>query len=138
MSRRSEYTEATGEKIIEHLSENGSVRETVALIGISRSTLSRWCENSETFGAAIARAKREGYDNRAEIAVANAKAAGDAGLGRLAFDADRWYLSKIDPKRYGDKLDLTTGGEKLPSHDPGDVAAKAAALLATAKGRKDG
>ncbi len=30
---------------------------------------------------------------------------------RLRFDARRWYISKVLPKIYGDKLDLTHGGK---------------------------
>lgn len=30
---------------------------------------------------------------------------------RLQFDARRWYLSKLAPKRYGDKLDLVHQGD---------------------------
>ena len=32
---------------------------------------------------------------------------------RLRVDARKWYLSKIKPKVYGDKVDLTSDGEKL-------------------------
>lgn len=34
---------------------------------------------------------------------------------RLQVDTRKWYLSKVLPKLYGDKLDLTSGGEKLPT-----------------------
>ena len=34
---------------------------------------------------------------------------------RLRFDARKWAASKLDPKKYGDKLDLTNDGEKFPS-----------------------
>lgn len=34
---------------------------------------------------------------------------------RLRVDTRKWYLSKVMPKKYGDKLDLTTDGDKLPS-----------------------
>lgn len=40
----------------------------------------------------------------AERAIAEAKNAADAGLGRLSFDAVRWYVSKIAPKRFGEKI----------------------------------
>jgi len=36
------------------------------------------------------------------------------GHRRLKIDALKWYLSKRSPKKYGDKLDMTSGGEKLP------------------------
>jgi hypothetical protein len=34
---------------------------------------------------------------------------------RLRVDTRKWYLSKVLPKKYGDKLDLTSDGEKLPT-----------------------
>jgi hypothetical protein len=34
---------------------------------------------------------------------------------RLQIDARKWALSKMLPKKYGDKLDMTSGGEKLQS-----------------------
>jgi len=33
---------------------------------------------------------------------------------RLQIDARKWVLGKMNPKKYGDKLDMTSGGEKLP------------------------
>jgi hypothetical protein len=32
---------------------------------------------------------------------------------RLRVETRKWIASKLKPKKYGDKLDLTTGGEKL-------------------------
>jgi hypothetical protein len=34
---------------------------------------------------------------------------------RLRVDSRKWYLSKVLPKKFGDKLDLTSGGDKLPT-----------------------
>lgn len=34
---------------------------------------------------------------------------------RLRVDTRKWYLSKVLPKKYGDKLDLTSGGKELPT-----------------------
>lgn len=34
---------------------------------------------------------------------------------KLRIDARHWHLSKLRPKKYGDKLDLTTQGDKLPT-----------------------
>lgn len=33
---------------------------------------------------------------------------------RLKVDSRKWYLSKVLPKKFGDKLDLTTDGKSLP------------------------
>lgn len=113
MGRPSEYTPEIGEEICALLAENGSIRLTAATVGVDRSTIRHWTEAYPDFATAIARAKQDGYDSRAEQAVAKAKIATDAPLGRLAFDADRWYLSKIDPARYGDKLDLTSSDKSM-------------------------
>lgn len=32
---------------------------------------------------------------------------------RLRVDARKWMLSKMNPKKYGDKIDHTTGGERM-------------------------
>lgn len=32
---------------------------------------------------------------------------------RLRFEARKWLMGKSKPKKYGDKLDLTSGGEKI-------------------------
>jgi hypothetical protein len=34
---------------------------------------------------------------------------------RLRVDARKWVASKLKPKKYGDKLDVTTDGQKLPT-----------------------
>lgn len=34
---------------------------------------------------------------------------------RLRVDTRKWYLSKIMPKKFGEKLDLTSKGDKLPA-----------------------
>ena len=65
-------------------------------------TMNRWEAEQETeLGAAITRARDLGFMVRAEKAVERAQSAGDAGLGRLAFDADRWFLAHMKPKIFG-------------------------------------
>ena len=32
---------------------------------------------------------------------------------RLRIDARKWVLSKLNPKKFGDKTDITSGGEKI-------------------------
>jgi hypothetical protein len=34
---------------------------------------------------------------------------------RLKVDTRKWLVSKLNPKKYGDKMDLTSDGEKLQS-----------------------
>lgn len=35
----------------------------------------------------------------------------DSNRARLRVDTRKWYLSKVLPKKYGDKLDMTTDGK---------------------------
>ncbi len=37
---------------------------------------------------------------------------------RVRIDARKWVVSKLNPKKYGDKVDLTTGGEKIQQVPP--------------------
>lgn len=37
------------------------------------------------------------------------------GRSRLRVDTRKWYLSKVLPKKFGDKLDLTSGNKPIPA-----------------------
>jgi hypothetical protein len=60
-----------------------------------RRTVQRWQNEDEEFDAAVTRAREDGFEVRAAEAVSDAKRAEDAAKGRLAFDAERWYLGKL-------------------------------------------
>lgn len=61
----------------------------------NRSTIQRWQNDDAEFDAAVTRAREIGFEQRAERAVLEAKTAEDPSKGRLAFDAERWYLGKL-------------------------------------------
>lgn len=68
-----------------------------------QSTIWRWAKRDDDLAKDIARAREVGYVNRAERAVDAAKSADDAAKGRLAFDAERWYLGKLSNAFSDDK-----------------------------------
>lgn len=92
-------------------------------------TVYNWFRSHPEFLEQYARAKEEGADAMAEemmdIADESEKdyiqdAKGNMVLNnehvqrsRLRVDTRKWYLSKIKPKRYGEKLDVTTLGDKV-------------------------
>lgn len=39
----------------------------------------------------------------------------DPQMARVEIDAIKWQAGKMNPKKYGDSLDMTSGGEKLKS-----------------------
>jgi hypothetical protein len=83
----------------------------------NRSTVQRWQDDDDVFDAAVTRARESGMFVRAERAVEVAKTATDASLGRLAFDAERWYVGKLSNAFSDDKTrkhELSgPGGEPL-------------------------
>lgn len=83
----------------------------------NRSTVQRWQNEDEDFDAAVTRAREDGFHYLAEQARLNAQTAEDATKGRLAFDADRWYLGKLSNAFSDNKA------QKLEhSHDLSDEA----------------
>jgi hypothetical protein len=128
-------------RICEELAKGLSLSAICAEQGFpNRSTIQRWCDDDPDIAAAITRARDLGFDERADQAVEKAKSAKDAALGRLAFDADRWYLAKLNPQRYGERIQTAqtdVNGNDAPAADP---AQSIAAILAAARERqaKDG
>lgn len=103
-------------------------------------TMNRWEGEQDELGAAITRARDLGYQVRAETAVMNAQAAEDPQKGRLAFDAERWFLGKMRPKVFGDATTVKhadADGEKLEMSEV-ERATRLAAIFASIEQRKDG
>lgn len=100
-------------------------------------TMWRWEERQDELGERITRAREQGYVSLAEKARDKAQKAEDPQKGRLAFDADRWFLGKMCPKRFGDKLDVTSGGEKI-QREADDVAKFSRMAAMAAEMRKAG
>ena len=84
------------ERILELLAEGNSLSLICREDGMpNRSTVQRWQNDDAEFDAAVTHAREEGFHYLAEQARIKAHTAEDAAKGRLAFDADRWYLGKL-------------------------------------------
>jgi hypothetical protein len=63
----------------------------------------------------------------------------DAGAvqhAKLKIDTLKWAASKLNPKRYGDKIDVTTGGDKLSrEYNDVEVSTRLASMAASILGR---
>ena len=110
MGRPSIWTAELEDAVEQAIAETGSQTEAAERCGIHRRRIDERELADEGFRARIARAREIGYMARAERAVADAKKAEDAAKGRLAFDAERWLLSKLDPRRLGERVSLDHGG----------------------------
>lgn len=54
------------------------------------------------------------FDELLEIADEKGK---DVMRARLRVDTRKWYLSKVLPKKFGESLDVTSGGKPIPIFD---------------------
>lgn len=91
-----QYPPETVDRICELLEEGKSLILICKQDGMpNRRTVQRWADGNDELADRLYRARELGYHYRAEMAVAAAKNATDPHAGRLAFDAERWYLGKL-------------------------------------------
>lgn len=100
---------------------------------ISDSTFDEWCAKDKELAGEYARAREQRADKIFEEILAIADDAtndtmvitGKDGTpievenkewvnrSKLRIDARKWMLSKMEPKKYGDKMDVTTDGKAI-------------------------
>lgn len=82
----------------------------------ARVTVYAWLLNNKDFQNNYARACSIRRDNRFEDMEEKMKEyAYDPQLARIAIDIVKFQLSKEEPKKYGDKLDIMSDGKALPT-----------------------
>jgi len=109
-----DYTPEKAARILERLANGEGLHEICRDVDLpAESTVRSWVvDNRHEFAAQYARARDIGVDCRADRLRDTARAAvGLDGPGvqamRLVVDTEKWYLGKIAPKKYGERLDLT-------------------------------
>lgn len=126
MGRRSKFTPAIAQTIIDRLSEGTPLTVICRDIGVDRSVVHDWKDVHEDFSRRFARAKDLGYDaigeQTLEIADDGTNDYVETDDGR-AFNAEHVQRSKLrvetrlkllakwDPKRYGEKQQVAVSGE---------------------------
>ena len=84
-------------------------------------TVNRWMDQNAPFHEAITRARELRLERMADSLTELASEARHAASShevqavKLEVDTRKWVLSKLRPEVYGDKLDLTSRGERLPA-----------------------
>lgn len=116
------YTQQLATKICEHLAAGLSLRAICRLPGMPTETAIRlWTHEDSERGRAFAlqytRARSIGYERMVEDLLEIADdtsflerpelAAAKVQQQRLAFEARRWLLSKVFPKLYGDRVEVS-------------------------------
>lgn len=129
MSPRIKYTEELADKICDEIaSSSRGLAFICAKLNVSPSTVFKWLSEHKDFAERYARAREAQADYMADeiLEIADDDAhdtirteKGDienkewVNRSRLKVEARKWVASKLKPKKYGDKLDLTSGGDKL-------------------------
>lgn len=133
--RPSKFTQELADRICSQLSEGMSLRSVCLAEDMpSTVTVFSWMRTNEEFLSQYARAKQESADAMAEEILDISddgsndwmeKKYGDAEFwvtngealqrSRLRVDTRKWLMAKMKPKKYGEKLDLSTNGKDLPT-----------------------
>lgn len=131
------YTQEQREEIIsricKHISEeNQSLRAALQLHDMpDANSFYKWINENDDFLEQYVRACEDRADNifeeileiadesNADVSVSDEgqiiKNGDIVQRSRLRIDARKWMLGKMQPKKYGDKLDITSKGEKVES-----------------------
>ena len=120
-----EQKEAILNSIFEDISKGISLRKALKNGGIHRMTFYNWVDDEQKEIDRYTRAKEQGIEARFESIEEdyNEEPQRDPETGkidsawvqlqRLKIDSKKWELSKLAPKKYGDKIDVTSKGESI-------------------------
>jgi hypothetical protein len=112
--RPSKYTPELAASICRRIADGESLRSICGSKGMpSRYAVLRWQSESSEFRTQYVTARDAMVDALAEEALHLAKTAtaANALARRLYVDTIKWYVGKVAPKKYGDKLDLNVAGK---------------------------
>ena len=118
--RPSEYTDTIFNEICDKLADGKSLKSICETEEMpSKATFYNWINNSKDLLDKYARAKDDSSDALADdiqdIGEKVLTGIYEANNARVAIDAKKWIASKLKPKKYGDKIDMTTNGKDLPT-----------------------
>lgn len=139
MGRPTKYTKELAVQICSEISTTSSSLRTICKkLGIAPQSVLNWLNENPDFLAQYTRAKQEQADFLAEEMLDIADdgtndfmtiTKGDASYvvenkewtsrSKLRVETRKWLASKLKPKKYGEKLDVTTDGEKITTYNVG-------------------
>lgn len=133
--RPSDYTQELADKICEQLALGLSMRTVCRADDMpSMATVFSWLRTKKEFLEQYEKAKQESTDAMAEdiLDIADESTndyveevrddgstytklnAENIQRARLRVDTRKWLMAKMKPKKYGEKIDMTTNGKDLP------------------------
>lgn len=106
------------DEIVEYLLEGYSFRQIAEKLKVKLTTLHDFTQRSE-HSARVREAleySAQTFDDKAEEVLISADGTKEELMrARELAQHYRWKAAKRNPRRYGDKVDVTTDGEKLPA-----------------------
>ena len=125
------FTPQIKERICLEIAEGKSLRSICLADDMpATQTVRVWLALDAEFAAQYARAREEQADYYADEIIEIADTAKDANLARLRIDARKWKASKLRPKKYGEKLDLTSEDGSMSPKPAIDVSKLSTETLA--------
>jgi hypothetical protein len=119
MGRPSKYSQELAFLICERISEGESLRSICSTPDMPcKAIIFKWLSDKPEFLDQYARAREEQAESMADeiVAIADSVEASDnvaVQKARLQIDARKWVASKLKPKRYGDRLDLSSSDRTM-------------------------
>lgn len=135
LGRPSIYTQELADKVCQKIAEGFSMRTVCSPDEMPAiATVFRWLRDKEDFREQYARATEERTEAMSEDILDIADDGSNdlmtiqkgnqsyeienkevTNRSRLRVDTRKWLMSKMKPKKYGDKLDVTSDGKVLPT-----------------------
>lgn len=138
IGRPSIYTKELADEVCQRIGLGESMRSVCRDEKMpAMSTIFKWLRDLPPFTEQYTRATEERTESHQELlleigdsAIEHAETADPKASGavvqayKIKGDNLKWSMSKMKPKKYGDKLDLTSGGDKLPAPIYGSQSAR--------------
>ena len=107
-------TSEHSERICDMLAEGCSLRQAAQVIGLTEAAIRKWAKDDKEFGEHYSKAMVDRWEKMA-VELADADCTGPDGRTdnalvrqrRLQVDTRKWVLSKMLPRKYGDKIEIT-------------------------------
>lgn len=133
--RPSYYSPEMADRICDLIVEGMGLREIGKIEGMPHAaTICRWTVKYPEFREQYARACENRTDAHAEAILEIADTATDANLARLQIDTRKWLMSKLQPKKYGDRTAVEITEKTFVAELPAVATSTDAWLKATQKG----
>ena len=117
LGRPTKYSETVSDDICDRIANGKSLINICGELNLSYSQVMVWLRKYPDFTDKYARAREiqaDWYADEIISVIDNAKSdRNEIERAKIKIDALKWIASKLKPKKYGDKIDLTSNGDRI-------------------------